>query len=63
MPLRAELSRLRSEHDQLASQNASLKERLGEVSGRDDPRPSRNDIHLNKDTQHSSQTEPKQGGQ
>ncbi|KAH0645657.1 transcription factor HBP-1a isoform X2 [Solanum tuberosum] len=61
--LRTELSRLRSEHDQLASQNASLKERLGEVPGRDDPRPSRNDIPLNKDTQHSTQTEPKQGGQ
>ncbi|KAK6782884.1 hypothetical protein RDI58_020680 [Solanum bulbocastanum] len=61
--LRAELSRLRSEHDQLASQNASLKERLGEIPGRDDPRPSRNDIPLNKDAQHSSQTEPKQGGQ
>ncbi|KAK4364701.1 hypothetical protein RND71_016059 [Anisodus tanguticus] len=61
--LRAELSRLRSEHDQLAAQNASLKERLGEVPGRDDPRPSRNDISLNKDIQHSSQTEPTQGGQ
>ncbi|KAK4368805.1 hypothetical protein RND71_012597 [Anisodus tanguticus] len=61
--LRAELSRLRGEHDQLAAQNTSLKERLGEVPGRDDPRPSRNDIPLNKDTQHSSQTEPTQGGQ
>ncbi|XP_016485271.1 bZIP transcription factor 16 isoform X1 [Nicotiana tabacum] len=61
--LRAELNRLRSEHDQLAAQNASLKERLGEVPGREDPRPSRNDVHLGKDTQHSSQTEPTQGGQ
>ncbi|KAM3397245.1 bZIP transcription factor 16 [Capsicum galapagoense] len=52
--LRAELSRLRSEHDQLAAQNASLKERLGEVPGRDDPRPSRNDIPLNNGIQHSS---------
>ncbi|XP_060179762.1 bZIP transcription factor 16-like isoform X1 [Lycium barbarum] len=50
--LRAEVNRIRSEYEQLHAQNASLKERLGEVSGEDDPR-----------TTHPSQTEPHQGGQ
>ncbi|KAI7742563.1 hypothetical protein M8C21_009329 [Ambrosia artemisiifolia] len=34
--LRAEVGRLRSEYDQLLAQNASLKERLGEVPGREE---------------------------
>ncbi|XP_024996380.1 bZIP transcription factor 16-like isoform X2 [Cynara cardunculus var. scolymus] len=34
--LRAEVSRIRSEYDQLLAQNASLKERLGETPGREE---------------------------
>ncbi|CAI9095299.1 OLC1v1031218C1 [Oldenlandia corymbosa var. corymbosa] len=47
--LRAEVARLRSDYDQLYSQHAALKERLGEVSGQDDPRSGRNDQHINND--------------
>lgn len=36
--LRVELSHFRSEYQQLLSENASLKERLGEVPGQEDPR-------------------------
>ncbi|KAL3844456.1 hypothetical protein ACJIZ3_001859 [Penstemon smallii] len=41
--LRAEVARIRSEYEQLLAQNASLKERLGEVPGQEDPRFSRDD--------------------
>ncbi|KAI7742560.1 hypothetical protein M8C21_009326 [Ambrosia artemisiifolia] len=34
--LRAQVGRLRSDYDQLLAQNASLKERLGEVPGREE---------------------------
>ncbi|KAI5656373.1 hypothetical protein M9H77_25166 [Catharanthus roseus] len=49
--LRAEVSLIRSEYEQLLAQNAALKERLGEASGQDDPRSSRNE------QQHSVQRE------
>ncbi|KAG6409803.1 hypothetical protein SASPL_127845 [Salvia splendens] len=50
--LKAEVSRMKSKNEQLAAQNASLKERLGEVSGGDDPRCSRDEQRAsNNDTQ------------
>lgn len=54
--LRSEVSRIRSEYEQLLSENASLKERLGEVPGQDDLRSDRNDQHLNNDVQQTGQT-------
>uniref|UniRef100_A0A7N0TBJ4 BZIP domain-containing protein n=1 Tax=Kalanchoe fedtschenkoi TaxID=63787 RepID=A0A7N0TBJ4_KALFE len=48
--LRAEVNRIRSEYEQLASQNASLKERLGENPGNEDTRPSREKQNVRKDT-------------
>ncbi|XP_016475751.2 bZIP transcription factor 16 [Nicotiana tabacum] len=59
--LRAEVNRIRSEYEQLLAQNASLKERLGEVPGEDDPRTSRDDQLLGKKAQHSAQKESEQG--
>ncbi|KAF3448874.1 hypothetical protein FNV43_RR09590 [Rhamnella rubrinervis] len=59
--LRLEVSRIRSEYEQLLSENASLKERLGEVPAHDDQRSSRNDQHLSKDTQQTTQTEVASG--
>ncbi|CAK9153233.1 unnamed protein product [Ilex paraguariensis] len=44
--LRAEVARIKSEYEQLLAQNASLKERLGEVPGQEDPRPGRNDQNM-----------------
>nr|XP_043627711.1 bZIP transcription factor 16-like isoform X1 [Erigeron canadensis]XP_043627712.1 bZIP transcription factor 16-like isoform X1 [Erigeron canadensis] len=41
--LRAEVSRLRSDYDQLLAQNASLKERLGEMPGREEETPDGNE--------------------
>ncbi|KAK6137259.1 hypothetical protein DH2020_029006 [Rehmannia glutinosa] len=41
--LRAEVARIRSEYEQLLAQNASLKERLGDLPGQEDPRRSRDD--------------------
>ncbi|KAL1532222.1 bZIP transcription factor 16-like [Salvia divinorum] len=41
--LRAKMAHMESEYEQLVAQNASLKERLGEVSGEDDPRCSRDE--------------------
>ncbi|PIN07734.1 hypothetical protein CDL12_19697 [Handroanthus impetiginosus] len=49
--LRAEVARIRSEYDQLLAQNASLKERLGEHSGEEDPRCSREDQRSGNDAQ------------
>ncbi|KAL5538043.1 hypothetical protein UlMin_045736 [Ulmus minor] len=47
--LRSEVSRIKSEYEQLLSENASLKERLGESPGHDDPR-------SGNDSQQSAQT-------
>lgn len=52
--LRLEVNRIRSEYEQLLSENAALKERLGEQPG--------NDQHMCNDTQQSGQTEVVQGG-
>ncbi|TXG54229.1 hypothetical protein EZV62_019485 [Acer yangbiense] len=59
--LRADVSRIRSEYEQLLSENASLKERLGEDGGQDDLR-SGKEQHLN-DTQQTGQSELVQSGQ
>lgn len=61
--LRAEVSRIRSEYEQLLAQNASLKERLGEAPGQDDSRSGRNDQHMGNENQQSGQTEHVQSGQ
>nr|GMD76201.1 bZIP transcription factor 16-like [Ipomoea batatas] len=63
--LRAEVSRIRSEYDQLLAQNASLKkltlqERLGESSGNEDPRLSKSEQLLSNDAPHPSEAEPMQ---
>ncbi|XP_057478608.1 bZIP transcription factor 16-like isoform X1 [Actinidia eriantha] len=55
--LRSELSRIRSEYEQLVAQNASLKERLGEGPGQED------DQHVGNDTQLAGQKELVQSGQ
>ncbi|XP_012574643.1 bZIP transcription factor 16 isoform X2 [Cicer arietinum] len=52
--LRLEVSRIRSEYEQLLSENTALKEKLGEQPG--------NDQHVRNDTQQSGQTEAVQGG-
>ncbi|KAM3270841.1 bZIP transcription factor 16 isoform X1 [Capsicum chacoense] len=54
--LRAEVNRIRSDYEHLLAQNASLKERLGEVPGEEVPR-------TGQDDHHSSQTESHQGDQ
>nr|KYP34609.1 Transcription factor HBP-1a [Cajanus cajan] len=64
--LRSEVSRIRSEYEQLLSENASLKERLGEIPGvatpgNEDLRSGQNDQHVSKDTQQSGQSEAVQG--
>ncbi|XP_019190897.1 PREDICTED: bZIP transcription factor 68-like [Ipomoea nil] len=61
--LRAEVSRIRSEYDQLLAQNASLKERLGESSGNEDPRLSKNEQLLSNDAPHPSEAVPMEGNQ
>ncbi|XP_042953187.1 bZIP transcription factor 16-like isoform X4 [Carya illinoinensis] len=55
--LRSEVSRIRSEYDQLLAENASLKEKLGEAPGHEDPRSGRKDQHSSGDTQKTRQTE------
>ncbi|XP_057444862.1 bZIP transcription factor 1-A-like [Lotus japonicus] len=61
--LRSEVSRIRSDYDQqLLTENAALKERLGELPGNDDLRSGRSDQHAHNDTQQSGQTEAVQGG-
>ncbi|KAK1569010.1 hypothetical protein Q3G72_031687 [Acer saccharum] len=60
--LRADVSRIRSEYEQLLSENASLKERLGEDGGQDDLRSGKKEQHLN-DTQQTGQSELVQSGQ
>ncbi|KAL6501783.1 hypothetical protein OROGR_026916 [Orobanche gracilis] len=49
--LRVEVARIRSEYEQLLAQNASLKERLGDLPGLDDPRCSRDDQQSDSDAQ------------
>ncbi|KAL6549833.1 bZIP transcription factor 16 [Orobanche minor] len=49
--LRVEVARIRSEYEQLLAQNASLKERLGDLPGQEDPRCSRDDKQSNGDAQ------------
>ncbi|KAG8375136.1 hypothetical protein BUALT_Bualt10G0069000 [Buddleja alternifolia] len=49
--LRAEVARIKSEYEQLLAQNASLKERLGEPPGQEDPRRSRDDQRSNNDAE------------
>ncbi|KAE9613268.1 putative transcription factor bZIP family [Lupinus albus] len=53
--LRSEVSRIRRKYEQLLSENAVLKERLGEP-GNDDPRSGRNDQNVDNDAQQSGQT-------
>ncbi|CAH9080626.1 unnamed protein product [Cuscuta epithymum] len=60
--LRAEISRVKSECEQLIAQNAALKERLGEAPGKDDPRPSRNESPPGVGP-HSSDAEPSHSDQ
>lgn len=49
--LKAEVNRIRTEYDQLLSQNTALKEKLGEVPrGADDPRVDRNGQHSGDDS-------------
>ncbi|KAJ4842576.1 bZIP transcription factor 16 [Turnera subulata] len=61
--LRSEVNRIKSEYEQLLAENTSLKERLGEVSGREDFRAGRNDQNLSNDAQQNNgQTEVVQGG-
>ncbi|KAL6556451.1 hypothetical protein OROGR_005739 [Orobanche gracilis] len=45
--LRVEVARIRSEYEQLLAQNASLKDRLGDLPGQEDPRCSRDDQQSN----------------
>ncbi|XP_047172554.1 bZIP transcription factor 16-like isoform X2 [Vigna umbellata] len=64
--LQAEVSRIRNEYEQLLSENASLKERLGEIPGvatpgNEDVRSGQNDQHVTNDTQQSRQKEAVQG--
>ncbi|KAM7525477.1 hypothetical protein LguiA_015379 [Lonicera macranthoides] len=54
--LRAELSRIRSDYEQILAQNASLKERLGEVTGEENRQ-------IGNEGQKTGQTEPLQSGQ
>ncbi|XWS49503.1 hypothetical protein CRYUN_Cryun12cG0008600 [Craigia yunnanensis] len=49
--LRSEVSRIKSEYEQLLAENTSLKERLGEIPGHEDPKSGRNDQRTNNDEQ------------
>ncbi|XP_022737381.1 bZIP transcription factor 16-like isoform X2 [Durio zibethinus] len=49
--LRSEMSRIKSEYEQLLAENTSLKERLGEIPGHEDLKSGRNDQHTNNDEQ------------
>ncbi|XP_031267325.1 bZIP transcription factor 16-like isoform X2 [Pistacia vera] len=60
--LRSEVNRIRSDYEQLLAENATLKERLGEVPGQEDLRSGRNDQHLSNDTQQMGQSELVQSG-
>ncbi|ESW30235.1 hypothetical protein PHAVU_002G136000 [Phaseolus vulgaris] len=52
--LRSEVSRIRSDYEQLLSENTALKERLGELPA--------NDQHVGNEAQQNGQTEGVQGG-
>ncbi|PKI45382.1 hypothetical protein CRG98_034187 [Punica granatum] len=52
--LRAEVSRIRSEYEQLLQENTSLKERLGEIPGHEDLRSGANERHLGSDPKQSA---------
>ncbi|XP_054825705.1 bZIP transcription factor 16-like isoform X1 [Prosopis cineraria] len=61
--LRSEVNRIRSEYEQLLSENAALKEKLGELpENNGEHLPSRNDQHVDSDTQQAEQTQAVQGG-
>ncbi|GAV82046.1 bZIP_1 domain-containing protein/MFMR domain-containing protein [Cephalotus follicularis] len=60
--LRSEVSRIRSDYEQLLAENTSLKERLVEIPAPEDLRFARSDQHLSNDTQPSGQTEDLKGG-
>ncbi|KAG2376463.1 hypothetical protein LR48_Vigan06g081000 [Vigna angularis] len=61
--LRSEVSRIRSDYEQLLSENTALKERLGELPANDDhQRSGRSDQHVGNDAQQNGQTEAVQGG-
>ncbi|KAI4314528.1 hypothetical protein L6164_027427 [Bauhinia variegata] len=49
--LRLEVNRIRSEYEQLLSENAALKERLGEVPGNEDIKSGKSDQHSGNDSQ------------
>ncbi|CAA0820426.1 basic region/leucine zipper transcription factor 16 [Striga hermonthica] len=49
--LKAELAHIKSEYEQLLAQNTSLKERLGELPGEEEPRCSHDDQRSNTDAQ------------
>jgi plant G-box-binding factor len=51
--LRAELSRIKSEYEKALSENAALKERLGEIPKNEDLAPAQNDQHAGEVTQQS----------
>ncbi|KAF7829180.1 bZIP transcription factor 16 isoform X1 [Senna tora] len=60
--LQSEVIRIRSEYEKLLSENAALKERLGELPGNEDPKSGRKDQHVDSDTQQCEQAEAVQGG-
>ncbi|XWS38802.1 hypothetical protein CRYUN_Cryun19dG0161600 [Craigia yunnanensis] len=49
--LRSEVSRIKSEYEQLHAENTSLKERLGEIPGHEELTSGRNDQHTSNDEQ------------
>ncbi|GKU95858.1 hypothetical protein SLEP1_g9163 [Rubroshorea leprosula] len=49
--LRSEVSRIKSEYEQLLAENASLKERVGELPGHEDVKSGKDDQHLSNDGQ------------
>ncbi|CAA3013065.1 bZIP transcription factor 16 [Olea europaea subsp. europaea] len=61
--LGAEVTRIRSEYEQLLAQNAALKERLGEFPEEEDPISSRDDQNAGHDSQNSGQAEHIQSAQ
>lgn len=60
--LRSEVTRIRNEYEQLLAENASLKERLGEIPVQEDERSVRNDQHLSNDTQQTGHSDLVQSG-
>lgn len=60
--LRSEVTRIRSEYEQLLAENAALKERLGEIPAQEDQRSGRNDQHFSNDTQQTGHSDLVQSG-